>query len=118
MISVDKITLAVDNMAAMRNFYGGALGVSFVAVEMYGRQLYQSKSGSIEILLCPKDLAQVTADHNTVQLRFVVPKLTRAYESALKNGGVPLTPPQQVGGTLQAALRDPDGNSLELIQSR
>ena len=118
MIYVDKITLAVNKMQEMMTFYSAIFEVAFKPVELAGRQLHQAQLGDMELLLCPNDLAGVDADINTVQLRFVIKDVGTAYERGLKNGGKTLTEVQEIEGNVHASLRDPDGNSLEIMQNQ
>ncbi len=62
---IDKITIAVDSMEHMVAFYSAVLNVQFSKRELFGRTLYGARYRSIELLLCPKDLAGVDANVNT-----------------------------------------------------
>jgi predicted enzyme related to lactoylglutathione lyase len=112
---IDKLTLAVRDMDEMCAFYAGVLGASFERIEMFERTLYTATVDGVDLLLCPADLAGVEAETNTVQVRFVVADVDAAYQAGLMQGGVHLTEPEQSEGRRHASLRDPDGNSLELI---
>ncbi len=113
---IDKVTLAVASMDKMVAFYSHVLGVDFEAREMFGHVLHSGHWKGIELLLCPKDLAGVDADINTIQLRFQITDLAAAHARGLAQGGVSLNEPGSSEGVLSSALRDPDGNSLELIE--
>lgn len=115
MIHIDKITLAVEHMDAVKQFYSHVFEVSFHPMMFAGRELFAATLGSMELLLCPKDLAGVDASINTVQLRFVLDNVEGAYERGMAHGGIALTEPQEREGRMHASLRDPDRNSLELI---
>lgn len=109
---IDHVTIAVDDFKHMVPFYEEVLSVTFSKVRMYDRELFEAQFGLAEILMCPKDLAGVTAHENTIQLRFVIPDLEAAYLRGVENGGVPISEPSDG----LASLRDPDGNSLILKQ--
>lgn len=113
---IDKLTFAVGAMKPMVAFYSAVLGLKFVEREMFGRTLSSARFGDIDVLFCPKDLAGVEAETNTIQLRFVVDDAALAFAQGMKFGGIAITEPAEVEGSLQASLRDPDGNSLELTQ--
>ena len=113
---IDRITIAVDSMESMVQFYSAVLGVEFTEGTMFKRVLYRGAFGNIDLLLCPKDLAGVEANVNTIQLRFLVPDVQEAFTNGVKLGVVTLSEPSMVEDTMQAALRDPDGNSLELAE--
>ena len=113
---IDKITIAVGPMEPMVAFYSAVLNVEFSEREMYGRALYGAHYGSVELLLCPKDLAGVDANVNTVQARFVVADVDAAFSSGVNCDGKAISEPAMADGSRQASLRDPDGNSLELSE--
>lgn len=110
--------MAVTRMSETKRFYSSLLGVKFEPIEFAQRTLYSAKIGGIELLLCPKDLAGVDATINTIQLRFVIEDVKGSYTRGLENGGTALTAPQEMEGFLHASLRDPDGNSLEIIEAK
>ncbi|MEM7457666.1 MAG: VOC family protein [Planctomycetota bacterium] len=113
---VDKITIAVDDMEASVKFYSNLLAAEFEDVELAGFTLKNADTGSFEILLCPRELAQVHEDinNNTVQVRFVIEDVESAHERGLADGGTEISAPAESGGRVQSGLRDPDGNSIEL----
>ena len=113
---IDKLTIAVDSMEAMVSFYAAILDVEFSPVEMFGETLYAGHFGALELLMCPRELAQVRAETNSVQARFLVPDVDQAYQRGLERGGTTITAPALMEGSLHAALRDPDNNSVELKQ--
>lgn len=114
---IDKITIAVEKMSAMRDFYSAVLEIEFTALEMFGETLYSAHYRNMEILLCPRSLAGVEAKTNTIQLRLIVENIPQAYHNGLRSGGTKLNEPQDFEGRRLAALRDPDNNSLELISA-
>ncbi len=113
---IDKMTIAVDSMERMVAFYSAVLSVEFSKREMFERALYGARYGSVELLMCPKDLTGVDADVNTVQVRFVVADVDAAFTSGVNWGGKAISEPAMAEGSRQASLRDPDGNSLELSE--
>ena len=95
-------------------FYSAVLDSAFEPVEMYGRTLHRGRTGDgLELLVCPADLAGVDATNNTIQLR-LLPDVDAAHRRALDHGGSSLNEPISDGRRRLAAVRDPDGNSLEL----
>lgn len=114
---IDKLTIAVASLEEMAAFYAGVLGMEFAAVEVAGHELRSGRYGDLELLLCPRALAGVDADSNTVQVRFLVPNVTAAMEAGLSAGGSLLNEVAELGGVFHGALRDPDGNSVELRQT-
>ncbi|HEX9654472.1 MAG TPA: VOC family protein [bacterium] len=116
-ITIDKITIAVGNMEQMLKFYSQVFGVEFRPLAFAGETLQSVKIGNMELLFCSKSLAKVDADHNTIQLRFVVEDVQKAFAAGLANGGKQINAVQMSEGRLHGSLRDPDNNSLEFIQS-
>ncbi len=114
---IDKITLAVRKGEAMAAFYGALLDTDFVPFEVAGHKLYSGKRDGVEWLLCPRELAGIGDGSNTIQLRIVVDDLRAAHAKGLSHGGEELNAPAEQEGRLFSALRDPDGNSLELVQA-
>jgi len=115
MIFIDKITLAVGHMDETKQFYASVLGLTFHPIAFAGRELFTASLGNMEMLLCPKDLAGIDADINTIQLRFVIDDVEHAYQRALEGGGTEISGVQEVDGRAHVSVRDPEGNSLELI---
>ncbi len=115
MVEIDKITMAVGDMAAVKQFYADVFNLSFTSLQLAGRELFSARLGAMELLLCPKDLIGIEANVNTVQLRFVVDDVQGAFERGVKHGVVVINDVSLHEGRSHASLRDPDGNSLELI---
>lgn len=113
---IDKITFAVSDMESMTAFYADILGVTFQPTEMFGHTLFVSRYQSIELMFCPKDLAGVEANTNTLQLRFLVDDVAASYAKGVTHNVATLSEPGLIEGSYQASMRDPDGNSLELKQ--
>jgi predicted enzyme related to lactoylglutathione lyase len=113
---IDKLTIAVVSMDTMKSFYSAVLNLDFEPVELGGHDLQTGIVDGLEILLCPRSLAGVVAETNTVQVRFLVPDVEAAFVAGVGAAGSVLNEPFMTSGLWQAALRDPDGNSLELKQ--
>ena len=117
-LSIDKITLAINDMEACREFYSEMLGLEFVRLEVQDFTLYSASTQGFELLLCPRELAQVdnSINHNTLQVRIKVSDIQNTFDKAIRHGGQAIQPPQRSGSVILAGIRDPDGNSLELVQ--
>ncbi len=113
---IDKITIAVAKMEQMRGFYTKAFNVNFNEIDCGDFSMWIGKLGDIQLLLCPKDIAGIKADENTIQLRFVVEDIKASFENGIASGGSILNEIQTENEILTACFRDPDGNSIELIQ--
>ena len=66
--------------------------------------------------LCPNDIANVVAEQNRHQLRFQVADLDAMLARVQAAGGALHGDMTQEGGKRLAAVEDPDGNTLELIE--
>ncbi len=100
---IDKVTIAVKNMDAMAAFYTKALGAELKKIG----PTVTGRLGDVKLLLCPREIAGVTAEQNTIQLRFVVRDLAKTMTAALDAGGEKID---------DVSVRDPDGNSIEFAE--
>jgi predicted enzyme related to lactoylglutathione lyase len=116
-IWLDRITIAVGEPSRMVAFYGRLFQAEFRAIDCGEFQLYRGEiAPGLELQFCPKAVAGITATQNIHQLRFVVPELERYLALAVLAGGQVLGEVTVQGGRRCGAVRDPDGNSLELIE--
>ncbi|MEZ0229836.1 MAG: VOC family protein [Planctomycetota bacterium] len=101
------ITIAVTDMDRMARFYREVLGLELRLRRMGPFELITANLNGLELQLCPREVAGITAEQNRHQLRFVVPDVERALRAA-----------KEAHGTLMEhnAVRDPDGNSIELVK--
>lgn len=103
-------------MSAMVDFYQSVFQAEFQPVEAYGAMLFRGKIAGLDVLLCPQEVAGIHADQNRFQLKFEVPDIHHTINLALTNGGSLLNAPVENDGSKAAAVRDPDGNSIEFEQ--
>ena len=115
-MSIDKIVIAVGDLDKMGFFYSAVFGVKLNDVDVGNAKMKTGLWGTMEFLLCPKELAGIKANQNTIQLRFVVKDIDLVLKRAKETGGQIITNIQSTHGVKTAAVRDPDGNSIELIQ--
>jgi catechol 2,3-dioxygenase-like lactoylglutathione lyase family enzyme len=112
---VTTVAYRVHHMAAMLAFYRDAFGVEFRAVETGGGITSQfGELGGITLKFVPiRERADF--EHFPVhQLGLEVADVEAVVALARKHGGRVQDPPARRGGRLHAAVRDPDGNTLEL----
>ena len=113
------LTIAVTQGDAMADFYSRVFGASFSKRLVGSFELYQGTLGQMNILLCPRELAGIEADQNRHQLTFAIDDVAKTYAVALSAGGSSIEPPNTgPDGRTTASVRDPDGNSIELVQQR
>lgn len=116
MIQIDKITIAVSDMKMMEKFYSAVFGIEFKKHEMGDFYLLSGMADSIQIMLCPKEMAGIEVDQNNIQLRFAIDDIEKVLKAGLQNFGTLIEELQKQGKVKFASLRDPDGNSIELVE--
>lgn len=114
--TLDHITLASTHTAAMVAFYNSVFDASLVPIAAHGSTLYRGSLAGIALLLCPNEIAGVQAEQNRHQLRFRVSDLAQVLERVQAAGGT-VDADQGDTQTARAAVRDPDGNTLEFVQA-
>ena len=118
--SLVRIVLAARDTGACARFYTALLGVEFTAAPMGDLQFFDGRLGALAIRIFPASVAGIEAKDNRHQLGFRVPDLRGALARALAAGGTmdPGWEVQTLPNGLTVALRDPDGNSIELFQRK
>lgn len=111
------MTVAVVRMSAMVDFYQSVFKAEFQPVDAHGAMMFRGRVAGLDMLLCPQELAGVRAEQGRFQLKFQVHDIHRTIDLALTNGGSLLNAPVENNGTKAAAVRDPDGNSIEFEQA-
>jgi catechol 2,3-dioxygenase-like lactoylglutathione lyase family enzyme len=113
---IDRMTIAASDVPAMVGFYSALLGIRFGEHALGGHTLHVARWAGVELLILPRHVAEVHARDNTIQLRFRVPNVATALRDGVLADGVALGEPEEIAGLRMAAMRDPDGNTLELAQ--
>jgi len=113
-MKLNQITLAVFSMESMIAFYRGVFGLDFREEEMAGYVLYRAEMSGFDLLLCPAELAGNDATQNRHQLHLSVKDLAHLMEQVPKRGGSVLQEIVDHGLYREAAIRDPDKNSIVL----
>lgn len=113
------VTIAVHRWDAMQEFYTAMLGLEWEEVELApGVRILRARCEGATIQLCLASVAGVSATDFRHQLRFTVSDLAAALAAGEAQGG------QLQGEMVEhdrqrfAAMRDPDGNTLELVEER
>jgi predicted enzyme related to lactoylglutathione lyase len=110
------VTLAVVRMSAMVDFYTSVFQTEFQPVEAYGAMLFRGNIAGLDMLLYPQELAGIHTDQNRFLLKFAVSDIKYTLNLALTNGGSLINAAVENEGKKSAAVRDPDGNSIEFEQ--
>jgi catechol-2,3-dioxygenase len=114
-VQLKQMTLATTRTVEMAKFYDTLFGTSFQTTEAYGTTLYHGKLAGIPLTLCPNEIAGVEAEQSRHQLAFRVPDLSGLLQIVeIAGGGIDTVPAEAV---VSAILRDPDGNTIEVIQA-
>lgn len=114
--ALDRITVATLNMKAMVKFYEKVFDASLQAKSAYGTTLYEGSLANLNLLLCPNEVAKVQAEQNRHQLRFIVTDVEETLRRAWDAGGSLEGDIVEDAGEKVAAVRDPDGNTIEFRQ--
>ena len=114
MPSLSSIAVRVSNVEAMVAFYSAAFQIQFREVNTYGISSQFGEVGGITLKFVPiRDEADFKG-FPVHQPGFQVPDVEAVINLALQYGGRQEGQLIRSGGKVQAAVRDPDGNTLEL----
>lgn len=108
------IAIQVHDLQAMTEFYAAAFGAEFRPVTTMGLDSQFGRVGAIELKLVPLRAAPDFEGYPSHQLGFAVDDVERVIGLATKHGGRQEGEIRTEGGRVHAAVRDPDGNTLEL----
>ena len=116
--SVTTLAYRVHRMDAMVAFYSEALGVRFSPVQTRSVTSQFGRMGRVTLKFVPIREG-VDFDGFTVhQPGFEVADVQPVIAAALKHGGRLQNAPSRQDGRVHAAIRDPDGNTVELYGRR
>jgi predicted enzyme related to lactoylglutathione lyase len=113
-VHLSSVALRVHNMASMAAFYHEALGVEFKTVETLGLESKFGDFKGLTLKLVPIRDAVDFENYPVHQLGFKVPDISKVIEAVITHGGRAEGEIMEKDGKFQAAVRDPDGNTLEL----
>ena len=118
-MQLTQMTLATTRTVEMVKFYDTLFGTELQPTEVYGTRLYNGSLAGIHLTICPNEIAGVQAEQSRHQLVFRVSDLMAILSRVEVAGGsieAPLAPLTDDPPT-QAILRDPDGNTIQVIQA-
>jgi len=114
MSSISSIAFRVHNMEAMIAFYSEAFQIRFREVDTFGIHSQFGEINGITLKFVPiRDDADF-AGYPVQQPGFTVSDVEAVIALALQHGGRKAGEIIQSSGRIQAAVRDPDGNTIEL----
>lgn len=117
MPKISSIAFRVYNMDAMLAFYSEAFHVQFQAVDTYGIQSQFGDMDGITLKFVPIREGDDFKNFPIHQPGFVVTDVEAVIDLALKHGGRQEGQTLRAEGKTQAAVRDPDGNTIELYSA-
>ena len=114
MPTISSLAIRVSNMKAMLAFYSEAFHVQFREVDTYGIRSQFGEVNGVTLKFVPiRDEADFKG-YPIHQPGFVIPDVEAVVALAIQHGGRQEGRTIQVDGKIQAAIRDPDGNTIEL----
>jgi catechol 2,3-dioxygenase-like lactoylglutathione lyase family enzyme len=117
MSTISSIAMRVANLEAMLNFYSQAFGVKFHEVDTYGIHSQFGELDGITLKFVPiRDEADFK-NFPVHQLGFTVADVEAVIALALQHGGREEGKVIRKGERTEAAVRDPDGNTIELYSA-
>jgi predicted enzyme related to lactoylglutathione lyase len=111
-MKLDRFTVAVTDMEAMVAFYNALFDAELKAHDPF----HMGRLGSLELVFCPNYIAEVNAEKNRIQMRFVVADIEAVVAQAEAAGGAAYGERYETDTFIGWGICDPDGNSIELIQ--
>lgn len=116
---LQSIAIRVHDLPAMCRFYAGVLGATFSEVEIAPGLLAQfGRAGPLLIKLVPLRDAQDFEGFPVTQLGFAAADPVACRSRALELGGRAEGQPAGDGASYHCAVRDPDGNTLEIFAAQ
>ena len=115
---VTSVAYRVHRMPAMLAFYSEAFGFRFREVDTGGLRSQFGELDGLTIKFVPIRDAVDFENFPIHQLGFEVADVDAVIALAVKHGGRVQDPPVRRDGKVHAAIRDPDGNTVELYGSR
>lgn len=112
-----RVTVATTRMDAMVRFYNEVFHARMKEVEFGGVTMQLGHVAGVELLLCPNDVSQVRAERNRHMLRVRVGDFDDVLKRVRGSGGEVDAAPIMTSGERIVAVRDPDGNTIELVTS-
>jgi catechol 2,3-dioxygenase-like lactoylglutathione lyase family enzyme len=117
MAKISSIAFRVYNMDAMVAFYSEAFQIEFREVDTYGIRSQFGDVDGITLKFVPIRESDDFKNFPIHQPGFVVQEVEAVIAIAVKHGGRQEGQTVQAEGKTQAAVRDPDGNTIELYSA-
>jgi catechol 2,3-dioxygenase-like lactoylglutathione lyase family enzyme len=111
---ISSIAIRVSNVEDMLHFYSDAFGIRFREVNTYGIASQFGEMQGVTLKFVPIRESDDFKEYPVHQLGFTVPDVQSVIDLALAYGGRQEGSVILEDGRIQAAVRDPDGNTIEL----
>jgi catechol 2,3-dioxygenase-like lactoylglutathione lyase family enzyme len=115
---LSTVAFRVHRMPEMEAFYAEAFGARFRKVDTGGLSSRFGELGRLTLKFVPIRSDVDFEGFPIHQLGFEVDDVNRIVAAALRHGGRVQDAPRQENGRVHAAVRDPDGNTIELYGPR
>src|SRR5215208_198002 len=117
MTNISSVAMRIANMEAMLGFYSQAFGVKFREVNTFGILSQFGDVNGITLKFVPiRDEADFK-NYPVHQLGFIVSDVEAVIALALQHGGREEGKLIRNGEKREGAVRDPDGNTIELYSA-
>ena len=116
MANLASIAILTHNTDKMKAFYEEAFGFEFEAVDTSGFKSYFGKSAGLTLKLVPLRKEVDFEGFPSHQPGFLVEDLDKVIACAEKHGGKAFGQIHETETSRHGAVRDPDGNTIELYQ--
>ena len=116
--ALGSIAYLVHRFDAMSEFYSEAFGITFREVDTFGITSRFGEWNGLTIKLVPLRQETEFVEFPDLQLGVWVDSIERVTALAQKYGGRPEGEVREEADGLHAAVRDPDGNTIELYEAR
>lgn len=113
-MKTERIALAITNMAQMVAFYNSVFEAQMAQVG--SSPFYKGTFAGTELLFCPNEIAEVDAKQNRHQFRITVADLDVIANRVAAMHGEVINEGEENGRKL-LGVRDPDGNTYELVEA-
>ncbi len=111
---ISSIAIRVSDLDAMVAFYSEAFNIQFREVNTFGISSRFGEVGGVLLKLVPIRESEDFENYPVHQPGFVVSDIQSVIAIAIKHGGRQEGGIIENDGEIQAAVRDPDGNTIEL----
>lgn len=114
---VSAVLLTVRNLARSLTFYKDILGVPLVHAAHSGHETHcECEIGDVHFALFQCEDDKMMHSPGPIKIAFSVRSLKDVLDRCAQSGILPLYAPEDRGFAIMTALRDPDGNTIELTE--